>query len=111
MKTPADKIPYIVIPLNHPQYEDLIGCMGMVMNNENGKYAYAIVADGGPDKNGFGEVSLKAAWDLGFSEDEANGACGPEGDFTITVYPGTRQEWTSDSLYDQIQNAGRALYP
>ena len=111
VKTPADIIPYIVIPTNHPNYDKMIGCMGVVIDNSNGNYAYAVVGDGGSPKNGYGEVSLKAAWDLGYTENEANGAWGPEGKFTIILFPGTRENWTSDNLYQQIQDCGSKLYP
>ena len=111
INTPADEIPYIVIPTDYPGYDNLIGCMGVVIDNSNGNFAYAVIGDGGKPENGFGEVSLKAAWDLGFSESEAYGACGPEGDFTIMIFPDTRQNWTNSDPYDQIQAAGKLLYP
>ena len=111
VKTPADEIPYVVIPTNHPNYDKMIGCMSIVIDHSTGKYVYAVIGDGGPSKNGYGEVSLKVAWDLGYSEKEANGARGPSGKFTIILFPGTRQNWNSNNLYDQIQETGNSLFP
>ena len=108
ISTPANEIPYIVIPMNQNGYNDLIGCIGVVIDNKTGRYVYAIIGDGGPSKNGFGEVSLKVAWELGYSN--STGANGPEGDFTIVIYPGTRQAWMSVGLYEQIQLAGQGLF-
>ena len=97
-----------------PLSEETVG--GSLSSNcyshgKGGTFAYAVIADGCKATSGDGEVSLKAAWDLGYTYEQANGGCGPEGEFTIILFPGTRQEWTSDNLYEQIQAAGRRLYP
>lgn len=46
-----------------------------------------MVADRGHDYN---EVSLKVAWDLGYS---ASGLYGPAGDFETIYFPNTRINW------------------
>ena len=115
VKLRADKVPFIVIPINYEQLtgmsiSDAMGCMGKIVDNNTGKYVFAIVGDVGSAKRGMGEVSLKAAWDLGFSYREANGMCGPEGNFTITIYKDVKVDHTASDLYREIQITGRRIF-
>ncbi|MDL2238476.1 hypothetical protein LJC56_11755 [Christensenellaceae bacterium OttesenSCG-928-K19] len=84
----------------------------MIEDKSTGKKAYAIVAEGGAKKNGMGEVSLKAAWDLGYTD--ASGTSGPTGDFEITVFPGSDVPWPPndvDTLNAMIVEEGQKWRP
>ncbi|MCL2110441.1 hypothetical protein FWH30_02585, partial [Microgenomates group bacterium] len=107
----ADRVPYVVIPLDHPRPQDGdLGDMAVVIDNTTGRSVYAIVGDLGPNgKNN--EVSLAAAWSLGFSQEEANGTRGPAGDFTTIIFPGTKQTGSSvEELLENISAIGPTLY-
>jgi hypothetical protein len=85
----ATTTPYIVIADNHPYRAERLRDYGVVINHATGNFIPAIVADVGP-ADMYREVSLKAAWDLGFTVEQANGRWGPRGDFEFIIFKGTR---------------------
>lgn len=110
---PADKVPFVVAPLNTTvggkSTGQLIGCMALVVDNGKKTQVWCLVGDAGPAKNGWGEVSLKCAWDLGYSKKEANGSQGPNGNFSIYVWPSVKPNWSSSNLVSQIKSEGEKL--
>lgn len=81
---PADKVCGVVVPLGQlSKYP--IGSPALVVDNVKKTSCYCIVYDSGSNTEGWGQVSLKAAWSLGYTTEEANGKKGPSGDFSIYV--------------------------
>ena len=102
----ADEHYYVVIPVNHPHYRELLGCVAVVRDNSTGKYVYALVGEGGPaGKNG--EVSISVAWALGYASD---GSYGPEGSFTTIIFYNTKQAWDANILNEQLAYYGNQYY-
>ena len=108
----ADVEPYIVIPSDYPNRDGIKGTMGLIVDNVKKTSTYAIVADVGRAENGMGEVSLRAAWDLGYSREEAWGThfAPPTGaSYTIIIFPDTHQDWKNGQVRQQLMEAGDQL--
>jgi len=81
----AERIPYIVLPMNHAT-DARLGDLGMIVNLRNGKSVGAIFADVG-GKSHVGEASIAAAEALGIPSDAKSG--GAPGDIFYLVFPGS----------------------
>lgn len=106
---PSDICSGIVVPLGTnlggKSTSQLIGCIGLLVDNEKKTGTYCAVYDAGPSKNGWGEVSIKAAWNLGYSESQANGRRGPAGNFSIYIDPEVYPDYKSiNKDYTKLQN-------
>lgn len=108
IKCPADKVPFIVVPLqsstNGKSAREMIGQPALVIDNKKNTYTYAIVGDAGPKNGNWKEVSLKCAWNLGYSESEANGRRGPKGNFTVYVDPDASVSYTKGMSIIQLNS-------
>ena len=106
IKCPADKVPFIVVPLqsntNGKSAGQMVGQPALVIDNKKNTSTYAIVGDAGPKNGDWREVSLKCAWNLGYSESEANGRRGPKGNFTVYVDPEASVSYTRGMSVDQL---------
>ena len=105
---PADKVPFIVVPLNSTTQghdtTDMLGFPAVVIDNNKDTHSYAVVGDAGPAKNGWGEVSLKCAWNLGYSKSEANGSRGPNSNFTIYVDIESHPDWSGCKNWEDVND-------
>ena len=98
----ADKVPFIVKPISDRSTK--MGQCAVLIDNNKHTNTYCIIGDAGPSANGWGEVSLKAAWNLGYSEKQANGSRGPRSNFTIIVFTDSVPKWNSKKdLNSQIE--------
>ena len=103
---------YVVVPLssttNGKSSKDMLGYVAKITDHTKGTSTYAVVGDQGPARSGWGEVSVKAAWNLGYTKAEANGRQGPNSNFTIEIYMDSKPDWTKDKtkLEAQIQEEG-----
>lgn len=117
----ADYHNYIVIPGNHPQANELLGCVGVAIR-KNGTYSFGIVADFGPDRpeGCIDEFSVIMICSLGFDTDGAN-YVNPEEKVVTYIFPEakkTKSEWeniiTSSSsigaLNIEIEKLGKNYY-
>lgn len=108
IKCPADKVPFIVVPLqsntNGKTAGQMVGQPALVVDNKKNTSTYAIVGDAGPKKGNWKEVSLKCAWNLGYSDKEANGRRGPAGNFTVYVDPEASVSYTRGMSVDQLNS-------
>lgn len=106
IKCPADKVPFIVVPLqsttNGKSAGQMVGQPALVIDNKKNTSTYAIVGDAGPKNGDWKEVSLKCAWNLGYSENEANGRRGPASNFTVYVDPEATVSYTRGMSVDQL---------
>ena len=84
------RIKYVVAPVGYTKVKN--GDLALVIDCETGSSLFAIVGDRGP-KGKHNEVSLRVAWDLGYSR--ADGSSGPEGNFQIIYIPNTKRNWKS----------------
>ncbi|WP_338814540.1 S-layer homology domain-containing protein [Bernardetia sp. Wsw4-3y2] len=82
----SETIPFLVLPASKAMGAKL-GDFGVIYNQRNGKFCYAIYADVGPT-NHLGEASIKAAELLGINNNPKNG--GQSGDVVYLVFPNTR---------------------
>lgn len=99
----ADKVPFIVKPISDKSTK--MGQCAVLIDNNKNTNTYCIIGDAGPSANGWGEVSLKAAWNLGYSEKQANGSRGPRSNFTIVVFTDSVPKWDSKKdLNSQIES-------
>lgn len=108
IKCPADLVPFIVVPLKSntqgkSPYE-MIGQPALVVDNNKKTSTYAIVGDAGPTNGDWKEVSLKCAWNLGYSEKQANGRQGPKGNFTVYVDPDASVSYTKGMSVAQLNS-------
>lgn len=116
IRVPADLVPFIVVPLssstNGKTAGKMIGYMALVVDNNKKTSTYAMVGDAGPAKNGWGEVSLKCAWNLGYSKNEANGSRGPVSNFSIYVDTSSKPSWKGNytNVNSMIQSEGKARF-
>lgn len=94
---------YVVVPIKD---KSLLGCVATVYDKKTKKRIYAIVADCGPNK--YNEVSLKAAWSLGYYD--ATGNNGPEGKFEIIIWRNSAINWKYKNLQKQIDEYGKKYY-
>ena len=78
---PADKIPFIVYGKGD-WYSGCKGKLGLVIDKTKNTYVFGVCADAGP---AWGEISLKAAWDLGHTS--ASGAAGYTSNSKIIIFP------------------------
>ncbi len=99
----AATINYVVVPV---KYKALLGCVASIYDKKKKKVIYAIVADCGPNK--YNEVSLKAAWNLGYTD--ATGNNGPEGSFQIIIWKNSKIDWKYKNLQKQINKYGSKYY-
>ena len=76
------------------------------MIRKKNKRIYAIVADCGPNK--YNEVSLKAAWNLGYKN--ATGNNGPSGNFEVIIWKNSKISWKYSGLQKQINDYGAKYY-
>ena len=117
---PSDMIPFLVVPSSTSitlgskklSSYNMVGYLGAIQDNNKDTFTYCVVGDVGPSSNGWGEVSLKAAWNLGYSQDEANGSRGPYGNFTIYVFEDSLQDWkniNTSNLEYTIQTLGKSI--
>lgn len=84
----ARLIPYITLPTHHMLGAEL-GDLSVVVNTENGKIAYATIADVGPDDSvGIGSIAL--AEELGINPDAKRG--GAEDGILYIVFPQSGKE-------------------
>ena len=89
---------YVVAPVGYKNVSN--GDLALVIDRTTGRSIFAIIGDRGP-KGKHNEVSLSVAWDLGYGW--ADGSRGPEGNFIILYFPGTRHKWTSvDELINYL---------
>lgn len=110
IKCPADKVPFIVVPGWDRKAGNRIGQCALLIDNNKNTYTYCVIGDAGGlhyRKNGktryWGEVSLKAAWNLGYTSKQANGNVGPYSNFTIIVFTDSIPKWNNKtSLVSQI---------
>ncbi len=99
-------IRYVVAPVYYSGVKD--GDLAVVIDHSTNKHVYAIVGDRG-NPNKFNEVSLKVAWDLGYTE--ASGRSGPKGNFEVIYFPNTAVSWASRrSLIASLDLYGREYY-
>ena len=110
----SDRTNYMVIP-GDSDIQKLIGNVGIIINNQTGKYVYAIVREVGPDESGsqygacaWDEVSIYAAWKLNDHPIGANiGNTRQEGDYTFIIFPNSKQDWQYGlGLQEQVDAAG-----
>ncbi len=84
----SNLIPYIVVPpvVRKKSKGIVLGCMAKIVNTQNRKYCWAVVADIGPQKK-VGEISIAAARLIGIND---NPRTGGTDDFVISyeLYPG-----------------------
>ena len=101
----ALSVNYIVLPGNYSG-DAKLGDLGAVIDKKTGNVIWCIVGEVGPKGAGFGEVSIAAVWDLGYS-DHRTANVGIDGDFEIIVFPGTKVhlDW-SKSIQPQINSYG-----
>ena len=85
----------------------LLGCVATIYDKKKKKRIYAIVADCG-GQNKYNEVSLKAAWNLGYKD--ATGNNGPEGKFQIIIWKKSAVAWKYKDLQKQIDQYGSEYY-
>lgn len=108
IKCPADQVPFIVVPLKSSTHGksagQMIGQPALVVDNRRKTSTYAIVGDAGPAKGDWKEVSLKCAWNLGYSQNEANGRRGPAGNFTVYVDPDASVSYSAGMSISQLNN-------
>lgn len=116
----ADCVNYMVIPGDYPNGNDLLGCVGVIINNQTGKSVYAVVCEIGPKENsgGYGasawdEVSIRAAWLLnGHEPGVAIANSRQYGGFTFIIFANSKQKWDTDSdLQAQIDAVGKLYWP
>ena len=93
------RIKYVVAPVGYDNVKN--GDLALVIDRATGNSLFAIVGDRGP-KGKHNEVSLRVAWDLGYSW--ADGSMGPRGDFQIVYFPDTNHEWKSLSELENFLN-------
>lgn len=113
----ADKINYMVVPR---EYESsLLGCVGIVINNKTGVYAYGIVGESGPNvdgssgvdygKSAWDEVSIKMAWEINgheFGSPIANQR--QYGNYTYIIFKNSKRAWDGSTItQSQIDAVGR----
>ena len=99
---------YVVIPGDY-EGEARLGDIAVVIDNKTNRYVYAIIADTGPKGKNPGEVSISVCWDLGYN---SNGYYGPEGDFTVIFFPGTKRKWkrNTKTLNSELEFYGNYVY-
>ena len=117
----ADCVNYMVIPGDCPNKQDLLGCVGVIINNKTGDYVFAVVCEIGPNENGTGygacawdEVSIRAAWLLnGHQPGTPIANTRQYGSYTYIILPNTKQTWTNNNamLQGQIDEAGKKYWP
>ena len=99
----AATINYVVVPTSN---RSLLGCVATIYDKKKKKRIYAIVADCGPNK--YNEVSLKAAWNLGYKN--ATGNNGPSGNFEVIIWKNSKISWKYSGLQKQINDYGAKYY-
>ena len=108
IKCPADLVPFIVVPLrsstNGKSASQMVGQPALVVDNNRKTSTYAIVGDAGPANGDWKEVSLRCAWNLGYSQNEANGRQGPNGNFTVYVDPEASVSYTRGMSTTQLNS-------
>ena len=92
---------YVVVPKSK---KNLLGCVATIYDRKKHKRIYAIVADIGPDGK-YNEVSLAAAWNLGYTD--ATGNNGPSGSFVVTIWKNSQRSWTRSKLQKEINTYGK----
>jgi len=103
----ADKHWYLAIPTNYPNYKDMLGCVGVVIDRNSGEYRFGVIGDGGnPDK--YGEVSYSLAKQF---DSKVTGNTSARGEYEIIYFPGTKQKWNPKYLNEQVEAVGKMLYP
>ncbi|PKN36066.1 MAG: hypothetical protein CVU61_00785 [Deltaproteobacteria bacterium HGW-Deltaproteobacteria-19] len=108
----SEKIPYIALPrqVMHPDgrcQRDAKACLGditIVRNIENGRYAFAILADQAPS-SGIGEGSIALATALGIDPDARIG--GAKEGIQYLIFPGTGDE--KPKSIEQINDMGKKI--
>jgi hypothetical protein len=83
------QVRYVVLP---PEYTGnaQLGDLAMLMDFDHLKFVICIIGETRKERpNDFNEVSLSAAWDLGYTSVQANGMQGPIGNFGLIYLPGT----------------------
>lgn len=110
-----DEVNYMVIPTDYEDYKKLMGCVGMIINNETGKYVYAVVCEGGPKENGgsygacaWDEVSINAAWEInGIERGRLIANTRQYGNYSFIIFRDSKRSWKiDDTLQHQIDMAG-----
>jgi len=100
----ASTIPFIVLPRNEHLGGGL-GDIGAVVNFENGKVAYVIAADIGPD-NQLGEGSIALAKEIGVNANPKNGGVSSGIGYCFFPESGSRNPKT----LDEINQIGEKLF-
>ena len=101
----ALSVNYIVKPGDYNGKAKL-GDIGKLTDLKTGNTVWCIVGEVGPTGTNFGEVSIAAVWDVGYS-DHMSANYGISGDFEITIYPGSNEGWDwSKPLQPQINALG-----
>ena len=110
-KISADKVNYMVVPTGHPEYSSLLGCVGVVRNNDTGEFVYAVVCEGGPSESSdwygesaWDEVSIKVAWELNghpYGSHIANER--QYGNFSYFIFKKSKRDWNpSNDIQEEI---------
>ena len=110
-KISADKVNYMVVPTGHPEYSSLLGCVGVVRNNDTGEFVYAVVCEGGPSESSdwygesaWDEVSIKVAWELNghpYGSHIANER--QYGNFSYFIFKKSKRDWNpSNDMQEEI---------
>ena len=116
----ADCVNYMVIPGDYPDAKDLLGCVGVIINNDTGNYVYAVVCEIGPNESGTGygacawdEVSIRAAWLLNGHNPGASIANSRQyGNYTFIIFTKSKQAWSVGAdLQDRIDAVGKTYWP
>ncbi len=111
----ADAVNYMVIPIDYPDYSELLGCVGVVRNNNTGDFVYAVVCEGGPaessgwyGQSAWDEVSIKVAWELnGHPYGTYIGNERQYGDFTYIIFPKSKRKWNpNNNMQKEIDAVG-----
>src|SRR5205085_4048101 len=104
----ARKVPYIALPRDFADRFGIgLGDLAVVMNQANGRSAYAIFADIGP-RGKIGEGSIALAKALGMPADPRH-SLAPDG-IVYLVFPGSgAAKWKSVTV-DRIKLSARRLY-
>ena len=104
----ARRIPYIALPADFARRFGIsLGDLAVVVNNQNGRSAYAVYGDVGP-KGRIGEGSIALANKLKIASNPRYDSV-PDG-VTYLVFPGSRTRIQGSIASTRINSAGSRLY-
>lgn len=104
----ASKVPYVALPLEFTQqFGVALGDLVVAVNTTNGKRAYAIFADVGPNGK-IGEGSIALARALGINADPRHG--GVSGGISYLVFPKSGRGQGKLRTRDDINASGARLF-